>query len=100
MVLRDKGLEEEEIVLWEDEVLEFIFCCSATAADGSISPFNGIIINPANTMAVANANRFLIGDETPSLEDDELLCNIITWSSQQLNLGKCRSSDSHWRPFV
>ena len=66
-VLRDKGLEDEE-VLWEDEVLEFISCCSATAVDGSISSFNGIIINPANTMAVANANRFLIGDEILSLE--------------------------------
>ena len=66
MVLRDKGLEEE--LDWEDEVLEFISCCSAIAAGGSISPFNGIIINPANTMPVANANRFLIDDETPSLE--------------------------------
>jgi hypothetical protein len=61
IVLRDKGLEEEELVLWEDGALEFISCCSATALGGSISPFNGVIINPANTMAVANANRFLIG---------------------------------------
>jgi hypothetical protein len=61
IVLRDKGLEEEELVLCEDGVLEFIFYCSATAVDGSISPFNGIIINPANTIAVANVNRFLIG---------------------------------------
>jgi hypothetical protein len=63
IVLRDKGLEEEdeeELVLWE-EVSEFIPCCNATAVDGSISPFNGIIINPANTIAVANVNRFLIG---------------------------------------
>jgi hypothetical protein len=48
IVLRDKGLEEEdeeELVLWE-EVSEFIPCCNATAVDGSISPFNGIIINP------------------------------------------------------
>jgi hypothetical protein len=65
IVLRDKGLEEEELELWEDEVLEFISCCSAIAVGGSISPFNGIIIiNPANTMAVANAIRFLIDDET------------------------------------
>jgi hypothetical protein len=49
-VLRDKGLEgEEELVLWEDEVLEFIRCCAA-AVDGSISPLNGIIINPATAM--------------------------------------------------
>jgi len=53
-------LEEKELVLWEDEVLEFIPCCCATAVDG-INPFNGIIINTANTMAFANANRFLIG---------------------------------------
>jgi hypothetical protein len=69
IVLRDKGLEEE-LVLWEDEVLEFISCCSATAVGGSISPFNGIIVNPANTIAVANANRFLIGDEIPLLKHD------------------------------
>jgi len=64
-VLRDKGLEgEEELVLWEDEVLEFIRCCCATAVDGSINPLNGIvaiIIATAHTMTVANANRFLIG---------------------------------------
>jgi len=36
-------------------------CCCATAVDVSISPFNGIIINPATAMAVASANRFLIG---------------------------------------
>ncbi|HYA84673.1 MAG TPA: hypothetical protein VEH06_14675, partial [Candidatus Bathyarchaeia archaeon] len=40
---------------------EFIRCCCATAVDGSTSPFNGIIINPATAMAVASANRFLIG---------------------------------------
>jgi hypothetical protein len=63
MVLRDKGLVEEELVLWEDEVLEFICCCSATATDGSINPLNGtiMIIAITNTMAVANANGFLIG---------------------------------------
>ena len=49
IALRDKGLEEEEIVLWVDEVLDFIRCCCATAVDGSISPFNGIIINPVNS---------------------------------------------------
>jgi predicted DNA-binding helix-hairpin-helix protein len=60
-VLRDKGLEgEEELVLWEDEVLEFIRCCCATAVDESISPFNGIIINPATAMAIASTDRFLI----------------------------------------
>jgi hypothetical protein len=62
IVLRDKGLEEEEeLVLWEDEVLEFIRCCCVTAVDGSINPFNGIIINPATAMTVASANSFLIG---------------------------------------
>jgi hypothetical protein len=63
IVLRDKGLEEE-LAFWEDEVLEFIRCCCATAVDGSINPLNGIvaiIIATAHTMAVANANRFLIG---------------------------------------
>jgi hypothetical protein len=91
IVLRDKGLAEEELVLWECEVLEFISCCSATALGGSISPFNGIIMNPANTIAVAYANRFLIGEEILSLEAryDELCCNIITWSSPELNLGMC-----------
>jgi hypothetical protein len=49
IALRGKGLEEE-LVLWEDEVLEFIRCCCVTAVDGSINPFNGIIINPATAM--------------------------------------------------
>jgi len=62
IVLRDKGLEgEEELVLSEDEVLEFIRCCCATAVDGSISSFNGIIINPTNTMTVTSTDGFLIG---------------------------------------
>jgi hypothetical protein len=63
ILLRDKGLQEEELVLWEEEVLEFIRCCCATAVDGSINPSNGIviIIATANTTAVATANRFLIG---------------------------------------
>jgi hypothetical protein len=74
-VLRDKGLvveelvvEElvvEELVVREDEVLELICCCcAATDVDESINLFNGeiiIIIASANTMAVANANRFFIG---------------------------------------
>jgi len=51
MLYQGWRLEEKELVLWEDEVLEFIPCCRATAVDGSISPFNGIIINTANTMA-------------------------------------------------
>ena len=61
IVLRGKGLEEE-LALWEDEVFEFICCCCATAVDESI-PLNGIIniIPTAHTIAVANANRFLIG---------------------------------------
>jgi hypothetical protein len=63
IVLRDNGLEE--LLLWEDEVLKFICCCPATTAvDGSITTLNGIviiIIDMANTMAVANANGFLIG---------------------------------------
>jgi hypothetical protein len=61
-VLRDKGLEEEEL-LWE-EVLEFIRGCCASAVDRSyVNPLNGIviIIATANTTAVAYANRFLIG---------------------------------------
>ena len=70
IVLRDKGLvvEElvvEELVVREDEVLELICCCcAATDVDESINLFNGeiiIIIASANTMAVANANRFFIG---------------------------------------
>jgi hypothetical protein len=63
ILLRDNGLEEE-LVLWENEVLEFICCCCATAVDGSIKdPLNGIIIIivTANTTTVTNANRFLIG---------------------------------------
>ena len=36
IVLRGKGLEEE-LAFWEDEVLEFIRCCCATAVDGSIN---------------------------------------------------------------
>ena len=62
-MLRDKGLEEEELVFCEDEVLEFIRCCCATAVGGSIKPSNGIviIIATANTTAIATANRFLIG---------------------------------------
>jgi hypothetical protein len=61
IVLRDKGFEEEEeLVLWEEEE-EFIRCCCATAVDGSVSPFNAIIINPTTAMAVASANSFLIG---------------------------------------
>jgi hypothetical protein len=61
-VLRDRELAE--FVLWEDETLEFICCCCATAAvDESINLLNGIVIIIAitNTIAVANANRFLIG---------------------------------------
>jgi hypothetical protein len=64
ILLRDKGLEEEELVPCEDEVLEFVCCCCATTAvDGSINLLNGIvvIIAAAHTMAVANANHFLIG---------------------------------------
>ena len=38
MLLSVKGLEEdEELVFWEDGVVEFICCCCATAGDGSIS---------------------------------------------------------------
>jgi hypothetical protein len=54
ILLRDKGLEEE-LVLWEDEVLEFICRCSATAVDGSINPLNGNVIIVA-TAALATAN--------------------------------------------
>jgi hypothetical protein len=59
--LRDKGLEEdEELVPREDEVLEFIRCCCATAVDESINPLNVlvIIIATANTMTIVSANRF------------------------------------------
>jgi hypothetical protein len=60
----DKGLGEE-LVPWEDEVLEFICCCccATTAVDESINLVNGIviiIIATTNRMAVANANRFII----------------------------------------
>ena len=63
IVLRGKGLEVEVLEFWEeDEVLEFIRCCCATAVDGSINPLNVVvIIAVAHTIAVANANRFLIG---------------------------------------
>ncbi|MGB6532520.1 MAG: hypothetical protein WBF33_30845, partial [Candidatus Nitrosopolaris sp.] len=62
-MLRDKGFEEE-LALWEDEVFEFICCVCATVVDGG-TPLNGIviIIATANTIAIANANRFLIGDK-------------------------------------
>jgi hypothetical protein len=57
-----KGLEEEELVLWEGE---FICCvCATTAVCVSITLLNvlvTIIIATTNRMAVANANRFLIG---------------------------------------
>jgi len=65
IVLRGKGLKVEVLEFWEDEVLEFIRCCcaTATAIDGSIHPLNGIvvIIATVHRIAVANANRFLIG---------------------------------------
>jgi hypothetical protein len=64
ILLRDKGLEEE-LVLWEDEVLEFIrSVCATTAAGVTITLSNVLvtsIIATANRMAVATANRFLIG---------------------------------------
>jgi hypothetical protein len=62
-VLRDKGLTEaEELEFGEDEELEFICCCCATAVDTTINLLNWIviIIATANTMAVAS-NSFLIG---------------------------------------
>ena len=65
IVLRDKGLGEE-LVPWEDEVLEFICCCccAATAVGVSITLMNVLVITiiaTANRMAAAKANRFLIG---------------------------------------
>jgi hypothetical protein len=66
IVLRDKGLEDdEELVPW-DEVFELICCSCATAVvDESINLLNEIviiiIIATANTMTAANTNRFLIG---------------------------------------
>jgi hypothetical protein len=55
-VLRDGGLAE--FVFCEDEILEYIRCCCATTTlDGIVN----IIIATANTVAVENANRFLIG---------------------------------------
>jgi len=44
---------------WEDEILEFIRCCCATAVDGSI-PLNGIVVitAAAHTTAVTNTNRY------------------------------------------
>jgi hypothetical protein len=61
IVFRDNGLEEDEELVPRKEVSELICCCCAT--DGSINPLNGlvIIIATVNTMAVATANRFLIG---------------------------------------
>ena len=63
IVLRGKGLEVGELIFLEDEVLEFIRCCCATAIDGSINPLNGIVVIIAteHTIAVENTNRFLIG---------------------------------------
>ena len=65
MLLSVKGLEEdEELVPGEEEVLEFnCCCCAATAVGVSINPLYGIviIIATANTTAVANQNRFVIG---------------------------------------
>jgi hypothetical protein len=63
MVLRDKGLEEDEgLVPWE---VVFIGCvCATTAAGTSINTFNVLIPNiiaTAHTMAVATAIPFLIG---------------------------------------
>ena len=47
-----------QIVFWEDEVLEFIRCCCATAVVGSINPLKVIVvIVAAHTIAVADANR-------------------------------------------
>jgi hypothetical protein len=61
----DKGLGEE-LVPWEDEVLEFIccYCCATTVVGVSITLLNVLvttIIATANRMAAAKANRFLIG---------------------------------------
>jgi hypothetical protein len=50
----------------EDEILEFIFSCATTAVDVSTNLLNGIviiIIVTTNAIAIANANRFLIGDK-------------------------------------
>ncbi|MGB6531498.1 MAG: hypothetical protein WBF33_25610 [Candidatus Nitrosopolaris sp.] len=52
ILLKDKGLEEE-LVPWEDEVLEFIRCCCATAVDGS-NPLNG------NVIIIATAKQQLL----------------------------------------
>jgi hypothetical protein len=63
ILLRDKGLEEEELVPWEDEILEFNCCVCATTVVVSITLFNvpvTIIIATINSMAVANANRFIM----------------------------------------
>jgi hypothetical protein len=59
-VLRDKGLEEEELVPWEGE---FICCVCATTAVVVIIPLNVhvvIIIAAAKRIAVVTADRFLI----------------------------------------
>ena len=65
IVLRGKALVEEELVVQEEEeALDFICCCATTAVDVSKNLLDGIvviIIATANRMAVANANRFLIG---------------------------------------
>jgi len=62
-VLRDKGLEEDEEVVPWDVVFELICCpCATAVVDDSINRFNKIgIIATVNTMAVPNADCFVIG---------------------------------------
>ena len=58
ILLRDKGLEEEEVVLWEDEVLEFIRCVCATA----IVSVSITLLNVLVTIIIATTNRMAVVD--------------------------------------
>jgi hypothetical protein len=82
MLLSVKGLEEdEELVPCEEEVLEFIrCCCAATAVGVGINPLYGIviIIATANTTAVANQNRFVIGGLAEDYSSNLFLCMKVT----------------------
>jgi hypothetical protein len=81
MLLSVKGLEDEEGVPCEEEVLEFICCvCAATDVGVSINPLYGIVIINAiaNTTAVANQNRFVIGGLAEDYSSNLCLCMKVT----------------------
>jgi hypothetical protein len=62
IVLRDKGLEDEEVVPWE-EAFEFICCVCATTGESIIlsNVLVTTIIATTNRRAISPANRFIIG---------------------------------------